>query len=344
MKIAWSEGRWFPTLIKGGAMGIVDGAPVYAAGMSQPWRESELSWYYDSERRDWFPTTPLPLGRCYTSGATAGDGMLLIGGRKSTPQGPASLNDAWWLRRMDEKWKWTELPPLHQGRADGALAVVGNLAICAGGGEWERTRGGAFTADQVTRVEALDLNHPMAGWMDLGELPFSPRVGCCAAAVGGCFYLFGGYNCWVDEQNVRHLERFDQVSKYDCSTDRWTDVSPMPVKLSGHQAVAYADRYIILIGGAVRFPLFDQELLYQSVEVDSKRGILIGGYSDLAWVYDTQTDSYDLLAERLPYGLNDLRACISDNTIYIVGGENVDVTASNTTNAFMIGKIEGYLH
>lgn len=339
MKIKWSEGKGFPTLIKGGAMGIVDGVPVYAAGVSYPWRESEFAWYYDSERQDWFPTTPLPQGRCYTSGTTAGDGMLLIGGRKSTSGGPVSLNDSWWLRHTNGKWEWMELPPLRQRRADGALAVVGNLAICVGGGEWERTRGGAFTANRITAVEALDLNNPMAGWMDLGDLPFPPRVGCSAAAVGGCLYLFGGYNCWVDERNVRHFERFDQVFKYDPSTGCWSEVSPLPVKLSGHQAVAYADRYIILLGGAVRFSLFDQELLYQNVKVDPKRGVLVGEYSDLVWVYDTQTDSYDLLPERLPHGLNDIRACIKDNIIYVVGGENIDVTTSNTTNVFMIGEI-----
>jgi N-acetylneuraminic acid mutarotase len=186
----------------------------------------------------------------------------------------------------------------------------------------------------------LDLNNPKSGWQELGELPFSPRVGCSAVEVGGCFYLLGGYNCWVDEQNVRRFERFDEVFQYDFSTGCWTEISPLPVKLSGHQAVAYADRYIIVIGGAPRFSLFDQELLYQSVKVDSKRGVLIGEYSDLVWVYDTHTESYDLLPDRMPHGLNDLRACIRENTIYVGGGENVDVTTSNTTNAFMIGKIE----
>ena len=94
MKITWSEGKGFPTLIKGGAMGIVDGVPVYAAGVSYPWRESELSWYYDADQGNWFPTEPIPLGRCYTSGATAGDGLLVIGGRKSTSGGPVRVASA----------------------------------------------------------------------------------------------------------------------------------------------------------------------------------------------------------------------------------------------------------
>jgi N-acetylneuraminic acid mutarotase len=110
------------------------------------------------------------------------------------------------------------------------------------------------------------------------------------------------------------------------------------VKISGHQVVVYDDRYLIILGGVVRFSFLGQELTYQISKVD-KRGVLVGEYSDLVWVYDTQTDSYELIHERMPHGVNDIRACIRDNIIYAVGGENVDVTTSNTTNAFMIGEI-----
>ena len=351
MKIRWSEVRWFPVLIKGGTMGIVDDMPVYAAGVSHPWRESELSWFFDQDRQDWLPARSLPVGRCYTSGTTTGDGLLVIGGRRSASEGPVSLNDAWLLRHVYGEWKWTELPSLCKGRADGAVSVVENIAICAGGGEWERTRGGAFSAGNITNAEALDMRDPDKGWMDLGDIPFPPRVGCSGAAVGRSFYLLGGYNCWVDNQKVRHFQHFDQVLRCDCSAIRsdgessegkgtWEAACPLPVKLSGHQSVAYKDRYIVSMGGVVRFPFQGQELVYQRVNVDPKRGVLQGEYSDLVWVYDTQTNTHELLEERMPHGLNDLRACIRDNRIYVVGGENCDVTTSNTTNFFMIGEIE----
>jgi N-acetylneuraminic acid mutarotase len=354
MRIKWSEGRWFPILIKGGAMGIVDDMPVYAAGVSYPWRESEMSWFFDPDRRDWTPAKPMPVGRCYTSGTTAGDGLLVIGGRKSTSEGPVSLNDAWLLRHIDGKWKWTELPPLNKGRADGAVSVLGDLAICAGGGEWERTRGGAFTACNITNAEVMDMGDPDRGWIDIGNIPFPPRVGCSGAAVGKSFYLLGGYNCWVGSQKVRHFQYFDQVLRCDCSAilpqhsgERpqedmkiWNEVSPLPVKLSGHQSVVYNDRYIISMGGVARLPFRRQEIVYQKVKVDSKRGVLQGEYSDLVWVYDTRTDTHELLEERMPHGLNDLRACIKGSRIYVVGGENCDVTTSNTTNFLMIGDIE----
>jgi len=341
MRITWSEGRWFPGFIKGGAMGIVDGLPVYAGGVSQPWRETEMAWYYDSDRKDWFPAEPMPLGRCYTTGCTAGRGLLVVGGRKSTPKGAIVLDDAWLLERTrgGRVWKWTELPHLRQARAVAGLAVVGNLAICAGGGDWERTHGGAFTAASVTTVEALDLTNPKAGWVDLGAPPFSPRASCSAAGVGGSFYLFGGYECRVNEQKERHFEYYDDAYRYDPSTGRWSEIAPLPVKLRGNEALAYADRYVILMGGCATIPFMGQDLPYLGVKSDPRRKLIIGEYSDLVWVYDTMTDSYALLPERLPHGHNDVHGCINGTTIYLVGGENVDATTSNTTDTFMIGEI-----
>jgi hypothetical protein len=69
MKITWKQGRGMPTFTKGGAMGIVDGVPVYAAGCTYPWRETEQAWYWSAARGDWFPIEPcLALGRAYTIG------------------------------------------------------------------------------------------------------------------------------------------------------------------------------------------------------------------------------------------------------------------------------------
>jgi len=345
LQIAWTEGPHFPQLVKGGAMGIVDGAPVYAAGVTQPWRESELAWRYDPDRKDWFPVEPMPLGRCYTTGATtngAGEGgLLVVGGRKTFPGRPiTALNDAWWLRRINDVWQWTELPRLEQPRIGAALAVVGDLAICAGGGDWEHTYGGAFTADAVTKVEALDLSNPQAGWRDLGEPPFSPRAACTAAVAAGNCYLFGGYNCWVDDGKVRHITYYDEVYRYDPASGTWSERARLPVKLYGNQAVAYADRYIVLMGGVARLPFCGQEIEVFTIRKDEKRGLLTGGYSDLVWVYDTRTDTFALLPERLPRGHNDMRACARFGVVYLVGGENADVSTSNTTDTFMIGHIE----
>src|SRR5438445_9027817 len=134
MNITWKHGRWLPVFIKGGAMGIVDGAPVYAAGCTFPWRETEQAWYWDEKRNDWFPVEPsLPMGRCYTQGVTVKDGLVLLGGRKSTPEGRMSLRDAWWLRRHEGRFSWTQLPEMNYPRAITSLGVAGSNVMAFGG-------------------------------------------------------------------------------------------------------------------------------------------------------------------------------------------------------------------
>ena len=339
IRISWSEGRWFPTLIKGGAMGVVDVFPVYAGGVSYPWRESELVWYFDPARQDWFPAAPMPLGRCYTTGCTAGDGLLVVGGRKTTAGKVQVLNDAWLLRRVDGEWRWTELPRLHQARGVAVVAVVGSRAVVAGGGDWERKRGGAFVASGVTKVEALDLTNLRAGWRDLGEPPFRPRASAAAAALGGSFYVFGGYDCTVSEGGDRHIETFDDAYRLDIQSGKWTQVAALPMKLRGHAALPFGDRYIVLAGGCLDIPFLGQHVPLHTLRVNAKRSAVSGGYSDLVLVYDAEEDRYGLLPDRLPHGLNDIRGCVVGSSIWLVGGESVDPTTSNTTDAVMIGAV-----
>ena len=76
-----------------------------------------------------------------------------------------------------------------------------------------------------------------------------------------------------------------------------------------------------------------------TLEPGTPRQRIIGAYSDLVLAYDTETDSYQVLQDRMPLGLNDLRCAIAGRTIYAVGGETVDPALSNTINTVMIGTI-----
>lgn len=339
IRITWSEGRWFPTLIKGGAMGAVDGYPVYAGGVSHPWRETEQVWYYDPERQDWFPIPPIPLGRCYTTGCAAGDGLLVVGGRKTIRGKVEVLDDAWLLRRIDGEWRWRELAKLRQARGVAVVAVAGTTAVVAGGGDWERKRGGAFVASGVSKAEALDLADPNATWEDLGEPPFRPRASAGGAMLAGSFYVFGGYDCAVDEGGERTITPYADAFRFDLSTRSWMRIADLPMELRGHCALSYGDRYIILAGGCGGIPLLGERVPYQTCKVDSRRGVVVGEYSDLVLVYDAEEDRYSVLPERLPHGYNDIRGCVLGDTIYLVGGENIDVTTSNTSNVVTVGQI-----
>ncbi|MBM3240580.1 hypothetical protein FJZ31_30215 [Candidatus Poribacteria bacterium] len=342
MKIRWKQGRGMPTFLKGGAMGIVDGVPVYAAGCTYPWRETEQAWYWDAARRDWFPVEPcLTLGRAYTNGVTLQDGLLILGGRKSTAEGRISLCDAWWLRRRDGKFYWTQLPAMNYPRAIPSIGVVGNKILAFGGGEWEKSQGGAFVTRHLTNYEILDLENLSTGWRDMGSLPFTPLVGSAFASVGQSTYVCGGYECWT-ENNTRQIKQYATAWRYDFTTDTWAQLADFPGTASGWCAVSYKDN-VILLGGGITLELHGVKVPYRTnhiLEPGTPRQRLIGTYSDLVFVYDIGADAYRLMENQLPIGTNDLRCTISGNTIYIAGGETVDAPLSNCIDAFMIGVIE----
>ena len=342
MKITWKQGTGLPTFVKGGGMGIVDGTPVYVAGMTHPWRETELSWCWNTISEDWFPVEPnLPLGRCYTSGATLEDGLLILGGRKTTDGSAQSLSDTWWLRRRNSQFHWTQLPNLTTPRAIPSIGICGNKILAFGGGAWEQSQGGAFASQHLTNYEILDLDNLSVGWQNKGKLPFTSLVGSAFASIGTSVYVFGGYECWTAE-NKRHLTRHGMAWHYDFSTDTWSRISDIPGIASGWCAAAYNGK-VILLGGSVTLELSGVNVPYQTNHVlnpGTWRQRLIGAYSNLVFVYDIANNSYRMMPERTPVGLNDLCCTILGNTIYAAGGETSDPATSNTSDAFMIGTIE----
>ncbi|MSP14143.1 MAG: hypothetical protein EXR62_14455 [Chloroflexi bacterium] len=341
MNITWQEGRWLPTFIKGGAMGLVDGRPVYAAGCTFPWRETEQAWYWDASRNDWFPVEPsIPFGRCYTQGINLGDGLLVLGGRKSLPEGRVSLKDAWWLRRNGETFTWTQLPDMHYPRAIASIGISGQKILAFGGGEWEKSQGGAFVTRHLTNYEILDLEHLSTGWRDMGPLPFPSLVGSAFASIDKATYVFGGYECWSEDKQ-RKINYYSTAWRYDFAQDRWTQMADFPCVASGWAAVPY-DNQIILMAGGLKLDLMGVKshyLTHPLVEKGSGRQRMIGAYSDLVFVYDVATNTYRRLENRLPIGNNDIRCTISGNTIYVAGGETTDLALSNCSNAFLIGTI-----
>lgn len=328
-RIAWSLGPPMPQYRKGGVLGVVDGYVVYAGGMQHPWREPEESLVYDPGTQAWEATAPLPIGPSYSGGVSDGKVLYVLGGRKAGSR-------CFRLTREAGRWYWTELPALTQPRVLAANALVGGWWIAAGGG-WGM-RFGAFDPTPVTVVEGLDLTHPDRGWQQLPHYPGFDRPAAMGASCAGRFYMFGGHRSMEqgmtapDGYQANHLcPRLADAYSYDPVQQSWKRLADLPTALCGGAAVAYRDRYIILLGGshmsvrACEFPF---------------EGETIGGYNAQVFVYDTVTDSYTLLAEPLPAGVNDLRLCRIGDTLYCAGGESIDKRTSNTVNLLQIGHIE----
>ena len=326
LAITWSIGPPMPQYRKGGVAGAVDGHVIYAGGMQNPWCEPDDVLAYDPESRTWEFITPMPANPSYTSGASTGDGLYVLGGRNADGR-------CFRLTHEGGKWVWTELPTLQQPRVVAAVGVVGDLLIAAGGG-WGMKLGG-FDSTPVSIVEALDLNEVDAGWQTLPHYPSFRRSGAMAAACGGKFYMFGGYRrleagVEADDGFVGKDREgyFAEAFCYAPPAAQWSGLSDLPHIGSGGCAVSYADRYVIIMGTAG-----------QNQTTFMFEGRQIGGYSDEVIVYDTVTDQYSILEERIPAGLNDVKACIIGDTIYCVGGESVDPQTSNTVNLLQIGRI-----
>jgi len=327
IRISWSLGPLMPQYRKGGVAGGVGGYVIYAGGMQDPWREPDDVLAYDPESKTWEFIAPMPTNPSYTSGTCSGDALYVLGGRNADGR-------CFRLTRQDERWVWTELPRLQQPRV-GAAVAAGDLLIAAGGG-WGMKLGG-FDATAVSIVEALDLKQIEAGWKTIPHYPGFRRAGAMGAACGGKFYMFGGYRrlergVTAEDGFVgadRDSPRFTDALRYDPASGAWQRLADLPFGLSCGCAVTYADRYVIIMGGAGH-----------GQTTFTFEGEKIGGYNDKVLVYDTATDRYFILDEPMPAGLNDVKAAIIGDTIYVVGGESVDPRHSNTVNLLQIGKIE----
>ena len=337
--ITWTEGPVFPDLIKGGAMGVVGGCIVHAAGITFPWRERETGWWLDpseglalSEAEGtWHPLPPMPEGRAYTQGVTAQDALFVVGGRKSGQVCTSCFR----LRRVEGLWRWDVLPDLRWARGVPALAAVGARIYAIGGGSWTT---GAFLPEDTPLDEVLDLADLDQGWRDIPPCPGRRRAGACAASVGGKVYVFGGAYSWMEGVQRRTL-RLGDAWCFDPDEGTWDERAPLPViGLSGAAALPVADRFILLIGGGVAKEAGRQDCV-MTYEEDVRRGVRVGWYNDRVFVYDATTDTYTEVSGRLPYPTHDIRAERVGDTIYAVGGENDDRSVSNTCAHVRVGKI-----
>lgn len=332
IQITWRSGPEFPDLVKGGAMGIVDGAIAHVAGMTYPWRENETGWWLDPREADWQPLPPLSVGRAYTMGVSCENALFVVGGRrKGLPR-----RDAFKLIRADEGWEWETLPELQHPRGVPALALLGSELYAIGGGSWGV---GTFLADDVPEDEMLDLRRLDEGWTRIPTCPGKRRSNSCATALGNKVYVFGGVYAWK-EHGVQKVMRLDDAWCLDPSSGKWKELAPLPCNgLSGAAALPFGDRHILITGGAIPSSKTggDGTLIYRD---DPKRGVRVGWYNEDIIVYNARKNSYQRAAGQLPMGVHDIRAAILGNTVYAVGGENVDPSTSNTCSAVRIGTVE----
>ncbi|MBN1346631.1 MAG: hypothetical protein JXQ73_28330 [Phycisphaerae bacterium] len=322
--VTWTLGPEFPALRKGGAVGALNGKVISAGGMQQPWCESAETWACMPGDKAWERLPDMPKGRVYMDGVTAGDAFYVVGGRFNGRTHASVFR----LRCAGGKWQWDRVAPMKQDRMVGAMDAMGGKIVVAGGAHFKPGEGQWTPTSNVSSVEWLDAAKPDARWQPLPSFPGQTLDHVAGACIGSKFCLFGGAH-HVLKDGKRVSPRVTTAAVLDTKTSKWSKLPDLPYPLSGHDAVAYRDRYIILLGGAAFF----------SPEQTKRWPQDKGYYSNVVLVFDAKTNTYHPMPSKMPYATNDIRVALIGDTIYALGGENIDPATSNTTKWFRVGRI-----
>lgn len=84
-----------------------------------------------------------------------------------------------------------------------------------------------------------------ASWSELPEVPGSGRLAASAVGLRGDLYLLGGYSVGDSGAETSH----DSLQVFNLRTGQWADRAPLPVPIDDAVAVAWRDRWIVVVSG-----------------------------------------------------------------------------------------------
>ncbi|HXZ77702.1 MAG TPA: protein kinase, partial [Streptosporangiaceae bacterium] len=241
--------------------------------------------YYDLANHTWHAGPGLPFQVHHAMLVTYQNQLWLIGG--FLPSGPnleaAASNKVLILKGN----RWVAGPPLHHARAAGAAVVVGNKLVVFGG------RTGGKVEGEVKQTEVFDGK----SWHDAADLPV-PGDHLGAATDGTYAYAIGG-------RTIKSSENHTALQRFDPATNKWTQLTPLPVANSDMGAV-YTGGQLITFGGENAFSVFNT--------VRS---------------YNLATRTWTTLAP-LAQARHGMGAAVVGNTIYAIDGAQLPGHAGST--------------
>ena len=360
VELDWSTGPNLPLAWKGGVAGSIGGDIVLAGGLWMPGRANR-AYAFSPGAPAYREIPPPPYETAYTQGACDGRSLFLVGGRSAGRR----------VARLDQTaqgaWKWTDLPPLPE--AEGAGRWVAASATVAG--KWLFLVGGHPTGTQFeTRSRPaladyrLRLDRPGAAWETMAPFPGGARGLIAAAVARGRLYLFGGstpdpemrsvYTMLVRDFGLliapyKGVHDYRDAYRYDPDTDRWQRLRNLPLGRAGGSALAWQDRYILLLGSGHTFS-------YRAGKTD-RAGIVAmethaavsaaagggfepfwTGYNDLVLCYDVETDRYARVGVML-YGVATSAWAGDGAHLYGFGGEPHHRFNENTENVLQVATV-----
>jgi N-acetylneuraminic acid mutarotase len=369
LKITWREGPEYPLGIQDSAFAVVKREIVSAGGFSR--HPKDVAKHYP----DAFAGEPATGGvasgftgiaftinptdpaatwtrivnipgppRQAAATVTVGDDVYAIGGFNYTE--PRAYRDTYRLTHEDKNWTWTKLAaPLPWPVCEAAALSIGEKIYLVGGADMYAAAGSknadfnseaSRTGEPVGRaLLVLDTKDPGAGWKRMADIPGSPRFNTTAEVVGGKIYALGGVHRGTRDGDSTYANVVDSWL-YDPSTDHWSALPSMPHG-ANRSAVAYADRYIILIGGfkyeTTRRPNGARETVYSA---DEKKMKFAQHFEDRVLVFDTKDNRLGITDPLLDPSSTPM-VSIDGDVIYTLGGEGGRRLWHPAT--FQIGKI-----
>jgi N-acetylneuraminic acid mutarotase len=208
---------------------------------------------FDPSDRSWhkLPDAPVTLG--YPACATVGREIFVMGGMQDGQPSP----DVYTVQRDGSGLKWLRHSQLPEARLfASAVSIKRSIYILGGTRQFEPfdAKGTCCTSLTATNtLWVLDTTDAAKTWKPLAKIPGELRWGERAVTDGAAIYLFGGgYQAKVDDP----VKKFNEVLRYEPSTDRWSRVADMPESMQG-AAPVFAGGKIILVGSAKKAMIFE---------------------------------------------------------------------------------------
>lgn len=359
LQIGWQIAPVYPALIKGPAVGAVDGRLLVAGGMSYPWREVEYGFgapiadgtgeqeNSSEQLGEWYPLPPIPIGPGWTSGTAVAGGLAVVGGRRRAI-GNRATPDVWFLDAQTGAAAWERLPDRPSPAMVATTFAHNDQLYTAFGSDWHPHE--HATGDP--HIYRLDVGS-RGNWEIAATFPGEPRWMCGIGICRGKLYIVGGHDNpvgGVQEPKPHNAFRrfedrdahggkisyvaFREIWECDLATGSWREL-PRPPRAFVADAFTVADRWIVLTGGQSWVVAPDGSSINIMGHVPELHLVCL---SHEVWAYDTVEGSWQAL-DPLPYGIASHRTAVWQDRVFLVGNETRDKVRGNTFGTVFAGKI-----
>ncbi|HUT13975.1 MAG TPA: sodium/solute symporter, partial [Thermoguttaceae bacterium] len=267
--------------------------------------DDEYTWHTDAK---------LPRPLAYGVSITTDFGLICIGGSDSQ----RAYRSVLLLRWEDGGVKTVALPDLPGQRANAAGALVDGTIYLAGGqtGSKEEEVTNTFWSLKLPTKAGTAFDWQSLKWEEVPTWPGPSRAQAVAAAQGGKFYLFSGFDLEPGPDGKpkrKYLSDaycFDPKKKDDPQTHGWTRIADVPHPVVAAPAIAEGDSHVFVFGGHDG----------TKTELVEKLKDKWPGFNREILAYHTITGRWVTLGE-MPVGLVTTNAVRWQQQIVIPGGE-----------------------